>query len=80
MIQIMRCHKRKWSPSFGLSCIDCPDPNAPPSQTTQYGIEVQNEGEFIAKDHMTLMWFVTRETYLYQIHFHQMGEAEVSCH
>jgi gliding motility-associated-like protein len=44
----------KWSPSPGLSCIDCPDPNAAPKQTTQYTVEVKNEGECAAKDNLTI--------------------------
>ena len=44
----------KWSPSPGLSCIDCPDPNAAPKQTTQYTVEVKNEGECVAKDNLTI--------------------------
>jgi gliding motility-associated-like protein len=44
----------KWSPSPGLSCIDCPDPNAAPKQTTQYSVEVKNEGECVAKDNLTI--------------------------
>lgn len=43
-----------WSPSPGLSCIDCPDPNASPKQTTQYTIVVKNEGECSAKDNLTI--------------------------
>ena len=44
----------KWSPSPGLSCIDCPDPNAAPKQTTEYALEVRNEGDCLAKDHLTI--------------------------
>jgi gliding motility-associated-like protein len=44
----------KWSPSPGLSCIDCPDPNAAPKQTTEYVVEVRNEGDCLAKDHLTI--------------------------
>jgi gliding motility-associated-like protein len=44
----------RWSPSFGLSCIDCPDPNASPKQTTEYAVEVRNEGACLAKDHLTI--------------------------
>jgi len=44
----------RWSPSLGLSCSNCPDPNATPKQTTQYTVEVKNEGECIAKDNLTI--------------------------
>jgi gliding motility-associated-like protein len=44
----------KWSPSPGLSCIDCPDPNAAPKQTTDYTVEVRNEGQCPAKDYLTI--------------------------
>jgi len=44
----------RWSPSIGLSCINCPDPNAAPKQTTGYTIEVRNEGACLAKDNLTI--------------------------
>jgi gliding motility-associated-like protein len=44
----------RWSPSLGLSCSNCPDPNATPKQTTQYAVEVKNEGECVAKDNLTI--------------------------
>ena len=44
----------RWSPSSGLSCIDCPNPNAAPQQTTQFTVEVRNEGECPAKDYLTI--------------------------
>jgi gliding motility-associated-like protein len=44
----------RWSPSPGLSCINCPDPNAAPKQTTQYTVEVRNEGACLAKDNLTI--------------------------
>lgn len=34
----------KWSPPYQLSCVDCPDPFASPKQTTQYLLEVMNDG------------------------------------
>lgn len=33
-----------WEPSTGLSCTDCPNPVAMPSQTTQYTVEAEFEG------------------------------------
>ncbi|HEV8507112.1 MAG TPA: PKD domain-containing protein [Chitinophagaceae bacterium] len=44
----------KWTPSLGLSCIDCPDPDAAPKQTTEYTIEVRNDGQCLAKDYLTV--------------------------
>ena len=44
----------RWSPPVGLSCIDCPDPNAAPKQTTEYAVEVRNEGGCLAKDYLTI--------------------------
>jgi len=44
----------KWTPSIGLSCIDCPDPNAAPKQTTEYTIQVRNAGQCLSKDYLTI--------------------------
>jgi len=44
----------KWSPSIGLSCFACPDPNAAPKQTTEYAVEVRNAGQCLAKDYLTI--------------------------
>jgi gliding motility-associated-like protein len=52
----------KWSPSAGLSCISCPDPNATPNQTTEYAVEVRNEGECLAKDYLTIHVVCNRGT------------------
>lgn len=44
----------RWSPSPGLSCLDCPDPTAAPKQTTEYAVEVRNDGRCPAKDYLTI--------------------------
>jgi gliding motility-associated-like protein len=44
----------KWTPGFGLSCIDCPNPTATPKETTEYTVEVRNEGQCPANDHLTI--------------------------
>ncbi len=44
----------KWTPSIGLSCYDCPDPKAAPKQTTQYTLEVRNQGQCLSKDQLTI--------------------------
>lgn len=44
----------KWIPSIGLSCYDCPDPKAAPKQTTEYTIEVRNQGQCLSKDQLTI--------------------------
>jgi gliding motility-associated-like protein len=43
-----------WSPSLGLSCMDCPDPRAAPKQTTKYTVQVRNEGNCVSTDFLTI--------------------------
>ncbi len=39
-----------WTPSEGLSCIDCPDPIVTPFESRLYKVRVQNEGGCTAMD------------------------------
>lgn len=41
-----------WTPAFGLSCADCPNPIARPSKTTTYTVEVING--CVARDTVTV--------------------------
>jgi gliding motility-associated-like protein len=43
-----------WSPSVGLSCVDCPGPIAVPVRTTLYNITVQNDSGCSVSDTMTV--------------------------
>ena len=43
-----------WSPSAGLSCDDCPDPIASPTQTTIYYVTVTNSFGCTAVDNVTV--------------------------
>jgi len=44
----------RWTPAYNLSCINCPDPVAAPKKTTQYTLEVRNEGGCFNKDVLTV--------------------------
>jgi gliding motility-associated-like protein len=43
-----------WSPNTGLSCTNCPSPNAVPKVTTTYTLAVTNNGGCTATDAMTV--------------------------
>ena len=44
----------KWTPSIGLSCITCPQPNASPQNSTDYYVKVFNDGGCKAEDKVTI--------------------------
>jgi gliding motility-associated-like protein len=46
-----------WTPATGLSCSNCPQPNASPNNTTTYRATVTNQGGCIAQDQVTLTLF-----------------------
>jgi gliding motility-associated-like protein len=44
----------RWSPRQWLDCPSCPAPVASPKRTTQYSIEVSNQGGCVSRDNITL--------------------------
>lgn len=44
----------EWTPATGLSCADCPAPDASPKQTTTYVVTVTNEFGCESKDDITI--------------------------
>ncbi len=44
----------EWSPNFGLSCIDCPRPNAQPVQNTLYTLIIFDENGCQASDNILI--------------------------
>lgn len=43
-----------WSPTFGLSCTDCPDPIATPNQTTTYTVTASDTYGCTVQDEITI--------------------------
>ncbi len=43
-----------WSPAINLSCFDCPNPVASPTQTSSYEITVTQEDDCISSDQVTI--------------------------
>jgi len=46
--------KFKWSPGESLNCIDCPDPSASPSKTTEYTVTVYTDFGCVDSDKVTV--------------------------
>src|SRR5699024_9195268 len=44
-----------WTPSEGLSCDDCPNPTANPTETTSYHVTVTNEDGCSGSDYTTII-------------------------
>ena len=43
-----------WTPVAGLSCTDCPDPNAAPTQTTEYIVQAISDSGCVATSYTTI--------------------------
>lgn len=43
-----------WSPSAGLSCDNCPNPNASPNSTTTYTVYITTDSGCVAQQYVTL--------------------------
>lgn len=44
----------KWTPAIGLSCVNCPQPTAAPRNTTEYYVNVLNDGGCKAEDKVSV--------------------------
>lgn len=53
-----------WSPPAGLSCTDCPEPEATPFQTTTYTLNVVAPGGCATVDSITVQVIVQRDVYV----------------
>ncbi len=53
-----------WTPADALSCIDCPDPEANPVNSTTYRVTVVNESGCIAFDDITIFVVKDRPVYI----------------
>ncbi|MEI9946375.1 MAG: PKD domain-containing protein [Chitinophagaceae bacterium] len=46
--------KWTWTPAYYISCLDCPNPQVAPKQTTKYTVQVQNIGGCRNSDDVTV--------------------------
>ncbi|NUO02084.1 MAG: gliding motility-associated C-terminal domain-containing protein [Saprospiraceae bacterium] len=53
-----------WSPSAGLSCTDCPEPQATPFHTTTYTLHVVAPGGCTTSDSVTVRVIAQRDIYV----------------
>lgn len=51
--------RMRWIPATNLSCDQCPAPLARPTETTQYSLQVVNEGGCTAQDQVQIFIFCT---------------------
>lgn len=45
----------RWSPPYGLSCINCPEPSLTVTRATTYTANVSNDGGCVATDNVTIV-------------------------
>ncbi len=53
----------EWSPAAGLSCTDCPNPTATPTQTTTYTLTVSDDNGCIKEASVIVYLSTTRRVY-----------------
>jgi len=54
----------EWSPATGLSCTDCPNPTANPTETTVYTLSISNEHGCVAHSKVVVKVLPNRDLYI----------------
>ncbi|GEM_PF-1918722 len=54
----------EWSPADGLSCTDCPDPSATPTETTTYRLQMTDTAGCTIEDFVTVAVHKSRDIFI----------------
>lgn len=65
----------RWTPSTGLNCTTCPQPNASPRSTTTYTLKVYNDAGCTATDNVTIQVICNNGNFYFPNTFSPNGDG-----